>query len=705
MAFRTAICLAMGWLAATGSLRADEPRGVTQTGGRPIGDELRSMIESARDGVYPALVNISVVTMRYASGKEFKGRATGSGTIISKDGTVLTNQHVTFNGKKFRCTLADKQEVAGTLVGEDPLTDLAVIRLNLQELRDPGALPVAHFGDSDTLRVGDYVMAMGSPLSLSRSVTLGIVSNTERVFTGQLGLDDQMTLEEGQRTGLFTRWIQHDALINPGNSGGPLVNMHGEVVGVNELGGNAIGFAIPGNLARQVADALVAHGEVPRSWIGVSLRPIQKTGLQRGVLLNSVVEHGPAERAGLRAGDLLVKIDGEAVTVRFPEEVPPLMRVVADHAVGSELKISYERDGKPGEAILKTEKLQKDRGEEGAFRGWGLTALEITEFLARQSKLADAHGVMVSSVRSGGPAQLAEPALDEDDVIRTVEGEPVANFADFVARYQKIMSVKPLPEYVAIGFERRGRNYVTLIKPAPEKEDDPPREVPKAWIGVETQPLLKNLAKRLDPEARVGFRVTRVYPKTEADRAGLKVGDIVLSLNGDRLSPRGMQDSGMLDRRVRKLSESGTAKLKVLRGADVRELAVKLERTRLTPQEALRDRNRDFELNVRELTFFDRDENQWDDAVRGVLVEGVEPAGWAGLGGVRSGDLIQRIGDAPITDLESYRAVMRKVGEAQPERVVFVVLRDVETRYLFVEPDWKPVSSAAASSTTQAQEK
>jgi len=690
-ALRGTVVVALCIIVAVGAARADD---LKPPKGAPLQENLREMIEQARDGVFPSLVNISVVTKRYWNGKEQKGRATGSGTIISQDGYVVTNQHVTHNGKIFKCTLADRQEISATLVGEDPLTDLAVLKLNLSELKDPAMkLPVAQWGNSDDLQVGDYVMAMGSPLALSRSVTLGIVSNTERVFAGGMGIDqDNMELEEGQRTGLFTRWIQHDALINPGNSGGPLVNMQGKIVGVNELGGNAIGFAIPSNLARGVVDALIKEGEVPRSWLGVSIRPIQKTGFDHGVLVNSVVESGPAGKAGLKAGDLIVRLNGDALTVRFPEEIPPLMRKVAELPIGSKLAVTYERDGKPGELTIVTEKLQKDRGEESAFRAWGLTALEITDYMAREGKLDSTEGVLVSSIRNGGPAQLAEPPLDDGDVIQTIDGQKVKDLNDFIERYAKIMSEKPLPEYLTIGFERRGRNFITLLKPTPDKEDDPPREVAKAWIGIATQPVLKELAKRLGHANSMGFRITRVYPKTKAADAGFEVGDIILALNGDKVTPRGIQDAGLLDRKIRRLTIGEPAKLKVLRGSDTKEISVPLERTRLTPEEARRERNRDFELTVRELTFFDRDENRWDDNVKGVMVQQAEPAGWAGLAGVSSGDLIQRVGDYPITDLESYRNAMKKIADAQPERVVFVVLRGVETRYLFAEPDWKPTA-------------
>ncbi|NJL27857.1 MAG: trypsin-like serine protease, partial [Thermoanaerobaculia bacterium] len=313
---RTLVLLALFFMAPP--LPAQEPPAGEETPTEALRHELRKVIGEARDRVFPSLVSIRVVVVQYYGGKELKGSSLGSGTIITPEGHVLTNQHVTKNGKKFLCTLSDKRELPARLVGEDPLTDLAVLQLELPALGpdDPG-LPVASFGDSDRLEIGDYVMAMGSPFSLSRSVSLGIVSNTERVFAGGFGSDDveDMELEQGQRTGLFTRWIQHDALIQPGNSGGPLVDLEGRIVGINELGASAMGFAIPSNLARRVSAALIAYGEVVRSWIGASFKPIQRTGLAEGVLISSVVVGSPAARAGIEAGDVLLAIAGESSTV------------------------------------------------------------------------------------------------------------------------------------------------------------------------------------------------------------------------------------------------------------------------------------------------------------------------------------------------------------------------------------------------------
>ncbi|MBK9120150.1 MAG: PDZ domain-containing protein [Phycisphaerales bacterium] len=662
-------------------------------------DEARVMFAEARERVFPALVHIHVVTVNYWGGKEEKGASVGSGTLISRDGHIVTNQHVTSNGRRFRVTLTDRRELDARLIGEDPLTDLAVLQVDPAEF-GPDA-PVADFGDSDVLEVGDYVMAMGSPFSLSRSVTLGIVSNTERVFGGEFGGDEveELEFESGQRTGLFTNWIQHDAAINPGNSGGPLVNLRGEVIGVNALGGSNMGFAIPSNLAQRVVADLIAHGAVPRSEIGVSFKALQRAGRERGVLLNSVVAGGPADRAGLQAGDILVAVEGEELAVRFLEQVPPLMKRIAQVPVGTELRVRYEREGEAHETTIVTQPMQRDRGDEAAFRAWGLTAMEITPKMARDRRLDGTAGVLVSSIRSGGPAATAEPPLPwSGAVIRALDGQPVQDLEQFTTRYREIMQQEPLPEFVLVEFDHQGRNHVTLLKPKPEDDPDLPREVPKAWIGIATQPLLRDLAAQLGHPEQTGFRITRVYPGTVAAGSELQVGDVIVGLNGTPFRLRGLEDGALLSRELRRMEIGDAATLQVLRDRSVLDVSVKLEPTRLPREEARRDRNRDFELTVREVTFFDRDENRWTEEIEGVIVEQVEAAGWAGLAGIQTGDLILRIDGKPVRGLPTYRKIMAEVTANEPVRVVFVVLRGVRTHFHFVEPEWLPTVTESETS-------
>jgi serine protease Do len=672
---------------------APAPAGAPMT--KPSADLGR--IEGARDRVFPALVNIRVITVAYWGGQERKGSSNGSGTIITPQGHIVTNHHVIDRGTKFRVTLADKTEVEADLVGSDPMTDLAVLRIRESELARLPNLPVAAWGDSDRLSVGQTVMSMGSPFSLSRTVTLGIVSNTQRVFFNTWTDDRELEPDDidGQSTGVFTTWVQHDALINPGNSGGPLVNLDGEIVGVNTRGGSGIGFASPANLARFVAQRLIDTGEVQRSDLGMSLKPIDRTGHDTGVLVNAVSQSPPgaAARAGVQAGDVITAIDGQPVTVKFIEQVPPLLRSLAERPVGSTVRVDYVRAGNTGSATITTERLLPERGEETALRAWGLSVAEITERIARERRLPRRDGVLITGVRGGSPAVTAEPPISPGDVLLEINGRPVIDVPALVEAYRTIMGdgrAESIPETMLVRFDRNGKDNVTILKPRPKPTEDPTPEVPKAWIGVAVQPVLRELAKSLAIEGTTGFRVTRVYPRTLAAGSDLRVGDVITAVNDEKLAPRTLQDSGLFARRVRQMKIDDSATLTVLREGKSVAVPVKLERTRLGPDEARKDDNKDFELSVRELTFFDRDDANLDESVQGVLVTNVEPAGWAGQGGLGEGDIVQTIDGASVADVPAFRRVMADIARRQPERVVFVVLRGTSTSFKFVEPEWKP---------------
>jgi serine protease Do len=702
--------LALGPLARAAETPAAPPAGPEAAPTAGVNEafrrELRRTIGEARDKVFPALVSIEVVTVQFGQGKELKGQSVGSGTIFSREGHVLTNAHVTRGGRKFVCTLSDQSKVPALMVGEDPLTDLAVLKLDLPAAA-LAALPWAAFGDSDALEIGDYVMAMGSPFSLSRSVSLGIVSNTERVFPGGFSGGDgsDLELEAGQRTGLFTRWIQHDALISPGNSGGPLVNLGGEVVGVNELGGGNLSFAIPANLAAQVGRQLIAKGEVERSFLGVAFQPLgsdeslDKDGAASGpggVRVAAVELDSPASRAGLLSGDILLAIDGREVAGRVPEDIPLLQGEIAGRPVGSILKLRLRRGGETVEALATTARLDKDIGEETSFHDWGITAQEITPKMARDLRLAGQEGALVTGVRRGGPAQIAEPPIEPGDVLREVGGQKIASLAELVAAYQK--QSKPgggSGDPLIFGFERLGNAQLTLLKPRADDQEDPPRELPRAWVGVATQPLLAELAEKLGLGTRRGFRITRVYAGSEALAAGLEVGDVILALDGEKLEPNALEDAGLLSRQVRSRSIGDQVTLTVRRGEKTLELPLKLERTRLTKEEARRHTDLDFELSVRELTFFDRDENRWPDDLQGVVVENVDGVGWAGLGGLRPADLIVEIGGEKVSSLAAFRQAMKKISAAKPERVEVLVRRGPRIYFHLLEPDWAPEAQEA----------
>jgi len=384
--------------------------------------------------------------------------------------------------------------------------------------------------------------------------------------------------------------------------------------------------------------------------------------------------------------------------VRFAEEVPPMLRIIAERPIGSKVTLTYRRGSgsASSQAIITTEKLLKERGEEAALRTWGMTVQRITERTAQIRKLASTRGVVVTSLRSGGPAEQAEPKLYPGDVIHSVDGAPVTTLGEIIDKYKQVDAMKDKPENVLIEFERENKSYLTLMKTKPEDRPEQAPEVARAWIGVATQPVIKMMAEKLGNADERGFRVMRVYSGTNAAKAGLRVGDIIYSIDGSKVQPKGLQEAGVLNREVRRMSIDQSVVLGVWRDGASMDVKLDLERTRQTPEEVQRVRNTDFELAVREITFFDREDNKWSDSVQGMIVDSAEPAGWAGLAGIQSGDLIQKIGDMDVTDTASYKRAMEKIQQTQPERVVFVVYRGVRTYFRFVEPDWKPTEKKPA---------
>ena len=258
------------WALAFGLLLVSHPHSAAAKD-RSAPPELRPQIDSAIAKVKPALVRIRVVATDYSEGRETKLQEVGSGAIITKDGYIITNHHVAGHAVRMFCTLWNREEIEAELVGTDPLTDIAVIQLKPEH---PMQFTPASFGDSSKVKVGENVLAMGSPMALSQSVTLGIISNPEMMMPRFWGSARRVRLD-GEDVGSLVRWLGHDAAIYGGNSGGPLVNLRGEIIGINEIS-YGLGGAIPGNLARSVAQQLISKRQVQRSWLGVDVQPLFK---------------------------------------------------------------------------------------------------------------------------------------------------------------------------------------------------------------------------------------------------------------------------------------------------------------------------------------------------------------------------------------------------------------------------------------------
>ncbi len=661
----------------------------------------------ARDAVYPALVNLTVVTETFNGGRALHVLASGSGVVVTPQGHVLTNYHVAGHATRITATLTDGEVLAADVVVHDPLTDLSVLRLRVP----PGhVVAAAELGESDGLEVGDPVLAMGNPLALASSVSLGIVSNPKRVFTDVTGTDlAEPELAEGERTGIFTRWIQHDALILPGNSGGPLVDLAGRVVGINELGGAGIGFAIPADVARRVLEQAIAHGEIRRGWLGFTVLPVAKLGRRTGALVASVLDGSPAARAGLVPGDVLLRLGGEPVTVRFVEQVPPLYARIADLPPGSEVPLEVERDGAERTLRAEVEPMQRAVGEEAEVGALGVTVQEVTRPMALAAGLPSDHGLRVTGVRPGSPLESARPAVTAGDLLLSWAGRPLEVPADLVA------AAGTAAEAAAVSYRREGEDLFTVVEPAARPGPRFGGELPAAWLGLRTQVVGPEIATALGLPEPGGFRVTEVFPWTEAARAGLAVGDVIRAFDGTPLLATRPQEREDLRRAVERSSPGETVTLEVLRpqgGAGVGvpaasfaplEVPVTLEAAPEEPSAADRTRQEDLELAVRDVTFSDRIDRGWDRDQQGVVVVEVEQGGWAHLAGLRLGDLVLRVAGEPVPDVEAFTAVTGRVLAARPEVIPVFLRRDHRTHFVFIEPDWPeaPPAGGAAATTTE----
>lgn len=347
-----------------------------------------------------------------------KERSLGSGFIISTDGFILTNHHVVDGADEIGVRLADGRTFTGEVKGSDPKLDLALVKIDTGKEQ----LPVAKLGDSDSLRVGEWVIAIGNPFGLEQTVTVGIVSAKGRVIGA----------------GPYDNFIQTDASINPGNSGGPLFNAKGEVVGINTAivrGGQGIGFATPVNVAKNIIPQLQEKGKVVRGWLGVTVQDVspdlaKSFGLEeaQGALVSEVVKDSPADKAGIKRGDIILTFNGNEINI-----LNDLPRLVADRTVGEKVEIVLFRDGK--KRTVRTSLGQAPEDEEAAAAAGdetsklGMTVSDISPDAMRFYNLKKNKGVLITQVAPEGPAAAAN--LRPGDLILEINNTETPDLATF----------------------------------------------------------------------------------------------------------------------------------------------------------------------------------------------------------------------------------------------------------------------------------
>ena len=372
----------------------------------------------------------------------------GSGVIIDNAGFIITNSHVVGEAEKVRVALSDKTEYTGTIVGRDVDTDLAVVKITAEK-----ELPFSVLGDSQKVEIGQWVMAVGNPFGLDRTVTIGVVSGLGR---------------ENVNLSRYEYFIQTDASINPGNSGGPLFNIQGQVVGINTAIINVaqgIGFAIPSNMAKTITQQLIQQGKVTRGWLGVGIQPLtpelaKKFNVKEGegILVNEVFKGDPADLGGLLPGDIILKVEEEGVGT-----TNTLARVIAGYAPGAPVTIEFIRNGKKQKQTLKL----GQKKEEGAITValpktpelfFGLTVESLTPEKIKEFGLQEEKGVVITDVLEGSSA--ASEGLKKGDLTKEIEGEGIPNLDEF----EKVSEKAKNNEAVLLRVSRDNRAFYIVLK-------------------------------------------------------------------------------------------------------------------------------------------------------------------------------------------------------------------------------------------------
>ncbi len=446
-----------------------------------LGCESRNKIEEVgfprsfadlADKVKPAVVNISTTSIVTVPGNPFrqffgpddgsmnnlfknflenspdrkmKQQSLGSGIIIDKAGYIITNNHVVDNAEDIKVKLADGREFKAKVIGRDAKTDLALIKITSIFEK----LPVLILGNSDNIRVGDWVLAVGNPFGLEQTVTQGIISATGRVIG----------------SGPYDDFLQTDAPINPGNSGGPLVNMKGEVIGINTAiipNGQGLGFAIPSNMAKTITDQLRKKGKIVRGWLGVVIQTVtpeiaESFGMKeaQGALVNEVTSGGPADKGGIKQGDIIISFNGKKV--KTANDLPFM---VAETPVGKTVSVTVVRGGKEMNLQVRIEELTAQRiaaESQSPAQTFGMKLENITPQLQQQLGINDKTGVVVADVEAGSIADQA--GIKPGDVIKETNHRPVKDLRDFRSAMVKSGAGQPLLLLV-----KRGKQafYVTM---------------------------------------------------------------------------------------------------------------------------------------------------------------------------------------------------------------------------------------------------
>lgn len=392
--------------------------------------DFRQIVQQAKAKVFPAVIYIKCVREDNQGGERKSAEVTGSGVIVTPEGQALTNWHVIDKAESVRVLLSDGRGFKAKILGSDKDTDLALIQI--ETTADTGSLPYASLGDSSKLTEGDFVMAMGAPFGLNRSVSIGIVSSIDRY------------LEEISE---YSLWIQTDAAINPGNSGGPLVSTAGEVIGINARGMGAapgMAFAIPSETVKVIAGQLKEFGKVNWSWTGLQLQPLRDFNRDiyfegtDGVIVAETDPESPARQAGIQPRDRILKVNGKPLTGLTTESLPAVRRELGLLAKREPATLDIVRDGKPMSVQITPREKGDVEGKELALKRWDLTVKVINQFDNPDLYFHKQKGVFVFATKYPGNASTA--GLRSLDIITRIDGKDVETLADVEAAHKAALA-------------------------------------------------------------------------------------------------------------------------------------------------------------------------------------------------------------------------------------------------------------------------
>ncbi|RPJ79960.1 MAG: PDZ domain-containing protein [Deltaproteobacteria bacterium] len=461
------------------------------------------------------------------------------------------------------------------------------------------------------------------------------------------------------------------------------------MIGINEIVFGLSG-AIPSNLAKEVAFQLKKKGTVTRSYLCIEVQPLLKySKIKNGGIVNGVIPESPAEKAGFKSGDILLKIGGHPVNLNYYEEMPLFHQMTANLPIGKPIQAEVLRNNETIVLTVTPSLREPAEPETIESKPWGITIRDISPEASKKLKLKDKDGVLVTSVRPGGPSGQAKPVVMPKDTIIKINNIPIQNKNKFLSITRDLIKDKTEPVPTLIEATREGQSYISVIPLGIQQDSDEGREVRKAWIPVNTQVITREIAQIMKMPDLTGIRITRLLDKEFCKKTGLLVGDLIVGLDGEKIPAAFPEDSEVFSSMIRQYRIDSTVNLDIIRGNEKLVVPVTLPRSPEPAREMEKYQDDNYEFMVRDLSFMKKIDHQWPMDQQGVIVEEVEPGSWAALGELSVDDLIIEVNSQSIKDVRQFRKIMEQLNSEKPKAIVMHIMRRSNHKFLEIESEWE----------------